>query len=130
MSHVKPSEVLKQVADAVPEDCWENIVIIGSLAAAYAYFGDNDEMAVHTKDLGRVLAIGFLAEEKGQRDFRPWGSEWALTLNSCFKEEWKILAKNAGSGLRSLLDSDEDLEEAHHTCVYGLLASYGFSKET
>ena len=81
------------------------------------------------KDLGRVLAIGFLAEEKGQRDFRPWGSEWALTLNSCFKEEWKILAKNSGSGLRSLLDSDEDLEEAHHTCVYGLLASYGVSKE-
>ena len=55
MSHVKPSEVLKQVADAVPEDCRENIVIIGSLAAAYAYFGDNDKMAVHTKDIDCLL---------------------------------------------------------------------------
>ncbi len=46
MSQVKPSAVLKQVADAVPVECRENIVIIGSLAAAYAYFSDRDEMVV------------------------------------------------------------------------------------
>ncbi len=81
------------------------------------------------KDLGRVLAIGYLAEEKDQSDLRLWGHEWEHTLKSCFPKEWKRLASNSGKGLRTLLISDEDLEEAHHTCAYGLLSSYGVSQE-
>ena len=65
------------------------------------------------KDLGRVLAIGFLAEETGLRDFRLWGNEWAHVLESLFEAEWKTLARRAGKGLRALLNSPEDLEEAH-----------------
>lgn len=41
MSKVKPGEILQQVAEAIPAECRANIVIIGSLAAAYAYFKDN-----------------------------------------------------------------------------------------
>jgi hypothetical protein len=281
MSQVNPGEILKQVAKAVPEDCRDNIVIIGSLAAAYAYFGDDDKISVRTKDvdcmfkpflvatekgqavtrklldagwqprllgeyqnpgnsetpdeelpairlyppgidqndenawfiellsepesskdqgkkwtrmiideghyglpsyrylsvtafrpekidqlgiyyarpqmmvlsnmlehpeikpdrmsttvngreikrsnkdLGRVLAIGYLEQEKGIRDFRQWAYDWKDALQSCFPDEWKNLSKNAGLGLRALLERDEDLEEAHYTCVYGLLSSYG-----
>lgn len=73
------------------------------------------------KDLGRVLAIGYLYENTGESDFRRWGTEWALVLQLKFKDEWKDLAKNAGNGLREILDSPEDLEEAHYTCRYGLL---------
>jgi hypothetical protein len=284
MSQIKPVEILKHVAKAVPTDCLENIVIIGSLAAAYAYFGDDDKIFVRTKDidcllkpfrvaaekgqtitrqlldagwqprrlgkhynpgthktpddelpairlyppeidpeeenawfielltepessknqgkkwtrmiideghyglpsyrylsvtafmpekidqlgiyyarpqmmalanmlehseikpdrmstlfdgraikrsnkdLGRILAIGYLEEEKGIRDFRQWAYDWKDALQSCFPDEWKTLSVNAGSGLRALLDSGEDMEEAHYTCVYGLLSSYGVSQ--
>lgn len=89
---------------------------------------ENRSIKRSNKDLGRVLAIGYLEEEKGQKDFRQWGDEWKYTLQSCFPEEWKRLAKNTGMGLRALLESNEDLEEAHHTCAYGLLSSYGVTE--
>lgn len=87
------------------------------------------EIKRSNKDLGRVLAIGYLAEENGIKDFRQWGYEWQKALSKCFQDEWKNLAKNAGTGLRELLQSDEDLVEAHHTCANGLLSSYGVTKE-
>ena len=285
INQVRPWEVIQQVAEAVPAECRDNIVIIGSLAAAYAYFGNNDEMSVRTKDidcmlkpfqlavekgqaisrqlldagwkprqtdpglfpgtpetpddelpairlyppgmdpenenawfielltvpessrdqgkkwlrivineghfglpsfrylliaafepvkidqfglyyaqpkmmvlanmlehpeikpermsalfadleikrsnkdLGRVLAIGYLAENTGLKDFHQWGHDWQYALQSCFPDEWKNLAKIAGMGLRKLLESNEDLVEAHHTCANGLLSSYAVTQE-
>lgn len=81
------------------------------------------------KDLGRVLAIGYLAQESGLNNFNPWGYEWQVALQKCFPDEWKNLAKNTGNGLKELLQSDEDLEEAHRTCAKGLLSSYTVKKE-
>jgi len=72
------------------------------------------------KDLGRVLAITILADLD---DYSPWADAWKATLEACFPEEWKMIAANTGSGLRSLLNSDEDIEQAQHTCANGLLAS-------
>lgn len=285
MNEIKPWRVLEQVADAVPEETRENIVVIGSMAAAYAYFGDQDRMAVRTKDidcllkpqgeasakgetitrklldagwrrllkgkyqtpgtaetpdvslpgvrlyppgidpesenawfielhtepespkdtgkrwhrmiiseghfgipsfrylsitafkpekiavigiycarpqmmvlgnllehpkiksesmeapiagrkikrinkdLGRVLAIGYLAEEHGLMGFRPWSDDWKEALQSCFPDEWSNLAVITGSGLRELLASVSDMDEAHHSCVYGLLSSFPVTLE-
>ena len=42
---------------------------------------------------------------------------------SRFPNDWRELARQAGVGLRKLLDSPNDLEEARHTCEFGLLAS-------
>jgi len=81
------------------------------------------------KDLGRVLAIGYLEQENYKSDFREWGYEWGVALKHCFRDEWKGLAENAGSGLAALLRSDEDLDEAYHTCQYGLLTSFGITTE-
>jgi len=81
------------------------------------------------KDLGRVLAIGYLEQEKYKSDFREWGYEWAVALKDCFRDEWKGLAVNTGSGLAALLQSDEDLDEVYHTCQYGLLTSFGITTE-
>jgi hypothetical protein len=72
------------------------------------------------KDLGRVLAIAMLADLD---DYRPWAHAWCEALKGCFLDEWSQLALSAGSGLRSLLASAGDFEEAHHTCLNGLLAS-------
>lgn len=51
MKEVRPLDVISRVAGAIPSECRENIVIIGSLAAAYAYFGDDQRMHVRTKDI-------------------------------------------------------------------------------
>jgi hypothetical protein len=75
------------------------------------------------KDLGRVLAIAYLAQEQGSTDFRPWGVDWFAALKHCFPIEWRGLVIRTGSGLEALLESEEDFEEAHYTCVNGLLAS-------
>ena len=72
------------------------------------------------KDLGRVLAITILADLD---DYSPWAVAWQAALEACFPLEWKAIASNAGSGLRALLNSDEDLEQAQFTCANGLLAS-------
>ena len=81
------------------------------------------------KDLGRVLAIGYLEEVKFRTDFRQWGQDWSDALRTCFPDEWRSLAGKAGKGLTALLASDEDLEQALHTCVYGLLSSFGITVE-
>ncbi len=72
------------------------------------------------KDLGRVLAITALADLD---DYRPWGNRWQSALAFTFPDDWHNLALRAGQGLRQLLKSETDLEEAHHSCINGLLSS-------
>lgn len=71
------------------------------------------------KDLGRVLAIGALAPEQAMED---WPAAWERALRSRFPHRWRELARSAGAGLRRLLESDEDLQEATALCAAGLLA--------
>ena len=78
------------------------------------------------KDLGRVLAITTLADLD---DYRPWASSWLNALQTCFPNEWTQLALRTGAGLRALLSSGNDFEEAYHTCLNGLLASQPLSVE-
>lgn len=66
MSIVNPIEVLKQVAEAVPASCRQNIVIVGSLAAAQAFFGDKQQMTVQTKDIDCLIRPNSLAAVKGE----------------------------------------------------------------
>ncbi|MGC4074016.1 MAG: hypothetical protein QM760_16190 [Nibricoccus sp.] len=71
------------------------------------------------KDLGRVLALARLSGEKVE----AWPAAWTEALIALFPERWKALATQVGAGLRALLASPEDLEEAAYTCNNGLLAS-------
>lgn len=52
-----------------------------------------------------------------------WPPEWEAGLKACFPNRWPLLARSVGSGLRRLLESEADLDEARHTCIYGLLRS-------
>lgn len=71
------------------------------------------------KDLGRVIALATLADLD---DYEAWGDSWREALESCFPDDCRTLAARAGNGLRALLASPNDFEQAHHTCVNGLLS--------
>lgn len=72
------------------------------------------------KDLGRVLALARLA---GDASIQAWHGEWEAALKACYPRNWKDSAASVGSGLRALLGSDEDLDEAIHSINTGLLNS-------
>lgn len=77
------------------------------------------------KDLGRVLAIAVLSELD---DFRQWIERWLAALRSCFPSEWAAAGIELGNGLRELLASESDFEQAYDSCINGLLASIGTSQ--
>lgn len=81
------------------------------------------EIKRSNKDLGRVLAIAFLSTGQNEDVLLEWPAVWNKALQSRFPENWRELASRCGSGLEALLSSPADLDEAHHTCAYGLLAS-------
>jgi hypothetical protein len=67
MSEITPAAVLRQVSDSVPTDCRKHVVIIGSLAAGYHFFGDDAEKAVRTKDVDFMLEPFHAAVGAGQK---------------------------------------------------------------
>ena len=77
------------------------------------------------KDLGRVLALAYLAEARQEDSLLSWPQVWAAALQSRFPTIWRSLVPNVGNGLRQLIqpENESDLDEARHTCEYGLLVS-------
>ena len=71
------------------------------------------------KDLGRVLAIARLDNDQVMAG---WAESMLQGLKAAFPTRYPDLVKRAGSGLRELLGSDEDFEEAQHICNISLLA--------
>ncbi|WP_428676675.1 hypothetical protein [Reyranella sp.] len=71
------------------------------------------------KDLGRVLSIAALTDD----EYSEWIGSWKDALLQYFPHEAHELANRAGDGVRMLLHSEQDMEEALHTCANGLLAS-------
>jgi hypothetical protein len=71
-----------------------------------------------SKGLGRVLAIAALTLD----DLEVWTPRWERALQERFPPTWRTFASTAGQGLRRLLNSPEDLEEATYHCVNGLLS--------
>ncbi|MDF1814798.1 MAG: hypothetical protein P1V20_21510 [Verrucomicrobiales bacterium] len=74
------------------------------------------------KDLGRVLALAYLAERDQENVLLEWTRGWKNAVTEYFPTTWKDLCKDAGAGLREMLNSPNDLDEAHHTCQSGLVA--------
>lgn len=70
------------------------------------------------KDLGRAIAIARLSADL----LDTWPDLWLDALINCFPNDHKLLTAKVGAGLRALLNSGADLEEALTTCNNGLLA--------
>lgn len=79
------------------------------------------------KDLGRVLALAYLTTERDRRDgteeLEAWPGRMWLALQDKFGNRAADLANRAGAGLRALLASQADLEQALRIANLGLLAS-------
>lgn len=56
LQEVFPKEVLDQVASALPPNVKKNMIIVGSLAAAYWLFENDASIGVRTKDVDCVLS--------------------------------------------------------------------------
>lgn len=84
-----------------------------------------------SKDLGRVLALAFLAERDNEEAIGFWPESWATALSITFPDDFEPWLSTIGSGLEQMLQSahSEDFEEAHHTCMTGLLARHRLSLE-
>ncbi len=82
------------------------------------------QMKRSNKDLGRVLALAFLAMREDEEALRGWPEMWASALRQRFPGERRKLCAVAGQGLRQLIGSPGDMEEAAYGCANGLLASY------
>lgn len=79
------------------------------------------------KDLGRVLALAYLAAQMDQRnqteELDLWAQRMAEALKKRFPDRAKHLALSAGAGIRILMNSSGDRDEALTICNRGLLAS-------
>jgi len=71
------------------------------------------------KDLGRVLTISRLA---GRDVVQAWPAAWAAALQARYGERWQELGRQVGAGIRALLRSEGDLQEALDLSRLGLLA--------
>lgn len=85
------------------------------------------------KDLGRVLALAWLTSEQDRRNRTDELSKWPERMWDALRERFpgraRELAQDAGSGLRELMTSDGDRDEALVICNKGLLASLEVSRD-
>ncbi|MBG6083133.1 hypothetical protein [Rubrivivax gelatinosus] len=85
------------------------------------------------KDLGRVLALAYLAIQRDRRDgtaeFDAWAERMWRALQDKFGGHAPQLAARAGAGMSALLASPADLNQALRIANLGLLASMDVSLE-
>ncbi len=67
MSALSPRQVLEQLAAAIPAAARTRLVVVGSLAVGYHYFGRDPDAPVRTKDVDCVIAPRVRAVEEGAR---------------------------------------------------------------
>jgi hypothetical protein len=79
------------------------------------------------KDLASAIAFAWLATRKKEHALLAWPQAWAPALRQRFSDARKLPAARAGNGLRQMLASPADLEEAAHSRAYALLARRSLS---
>lgn len=85
------------------------------------------------KDLGRVLALAYLTIERDRRVGTEVLGEWPASMWAALQEKFgpdaRELALRAGTGIRELMRSEIDLNQAGHIANLSLLASMDLGVE-
>jgi hypothetical protein len=106
---------MQQVAEAIPASCRGHPRISPELI-------DGTDWKRSNKDLGRVLALAWLATVRDEDALLAWPARWRAALKRRFPGDWRDLAVVAGDGLQALLDRPADLAQATVICNLSLLA--------
>lgn len=77
------------------------------------------------KDIGRALALAWL----NARELDSWAAKWTRALQTRFPGTWREFARRTGDGVKALLASEPDFDQAVTTCNNGLLASRRVERE-
>lgn len=74
------------------------------------------------KDVGRAIALWWLAREQSALAYRDWNAQWSETLEALYVGEMADLRRRAAKGLRSV---EYALSEAHRIALNSVLAPHG-----
>lgn len=86
---------------------------------------DGVRMKRSSKDLGRVLGLARLTGA----EIDDWPEQWDAALRRSYPHDFARLATVAGDGLRELMSSRVDLENARHALAFGILANTGVTTD-
>lgn len=78
------------------------------------------------KDVGRAVALWWLASQQSVKAAQTWRRDWDSALNAFLPERRRELSDAANTGLRSL---SSYLRDAHEIAVAGVLAPHGTTLE-
>jgi hypothetical protein len=81
------------------------------------------------KDLGRVVALAFLADRRDENALETWPQRWQMALGEMAPSQSEQLLSRAPLGLQALLASPNDIEQALHTVNNGLLSATPMSAD-
>jgi hypothetical protein len=84
--------------------------------------GELEGMRRCSKDLGRVLALAYLA---GREVTEGWPASWREGLVKAFPRTWREHASRAGAGIRALMDDTDAMNEAAKFNEISLLNGLG-----
>jgi len=95
--------------------------VIGDAVMSQHFAGRSIKRA--NKDLGRVVAMAYLADLHNEDALEGWKTIWCQALNEWAPTDADRLLASASNGLQALLASPKDIEQALHTVNQGLLAA-------
>ena len=89
----------------------------------------NRQIKRSKKDLGRAVALAFLADRQDENALEAWKPRWRDALVQMAQDQAEHLLFVVPSGLRALLDSPPDIEQALHTDNSGFLSATPMSAD-
>ena len=101
--------------------------VIGEAVMGQHFAGRSIKRA--NKDLGRVVAMAYLADLHDEDALEGWKPMWRQALNAWAPADADRLLASAPDGLQALLASPRDIEQALHTVNQGLLTATPLTPE-